>query len=162
MPSNPLDLLPGEGQAIGFVRSAIAKGISIGELRSKLAEQSINIREEALSRVYEYFSGPVNVATKYVQSVNLNARLNVSRLPVSATPLLRNFAYEVKISGIDVNTQEATSTFITVSTNKALSKQEAVDQATAMVEGNSEKYGIEGATGQVTTIFQNVEGIVTP
>lgn len=160
--ANILDLIKGEGQAINFIRSAASIGKGATETLAALREAGLGIRTQTFYEAFNYFLGPVDTGRKYISNVTLNAYPTIDRLPKSLTRTLRNFTYVTVVRGFDVNTGEVVEKNVTVSTNTLLTKQQAIDAAVGMVEGASERYGIEGAGAQVTDVFQNSGGLVTP
>lgn len=155
-----LDLIKGEGVAIGFIRSAFEQGLSASETLTALRESGKGLRTQTFYQIYNYYAEQTAPARSYFSNITLNAYPNINRIPESLTKQLRNFAYYTKVTGIDVNTGEIVTKDITVSTNELLTKQQAADLAVAISEKSGNRYGLEGASAKVTDVTKNQAGLV--
>jgi hypothetical protein len=159
--ANIIDFIKGEGAAIGFIKSALEAGKKATETLDALREAGLGIRAQTFYAAYNYLAGPVAEGKKYISNVTLNALPSIDRLPKSITTTLRNFTYSTLVRGFDANTGEIVEKNVNISTNTLLTKQQAIDAAVSLVEDNSGRYGLEGASASVTDVVQNSAGLVT-
>lgn len=160
--ANILDLIKGEFSAIQYIESLASTDLSPSEILSTLSNSGIQIRRAAGLTTINYFRGTVIPSSKYVQALNLNSYPTIVRLPLSATKLLRNFSYRVKLTGFLKTTGELVDNFINISTHSLLTKQQAIDAAVEIAGASDSKYSVTGASGKVTDIFQNSGGLISP
>lgn len=160
--ANILDLIKGEGLAVMFIKGLAETALSSTEILSQLRANGLGIRTQTGYNVINYFRNTVQPAGQYTKYLNLNSYPTIARLPLSATSQLRNFSYWIKLTGFDKNSGELSSSNIRVSSNNLLTKQQALDIAVAQAAGGGSGNSLDGASGQVTDIYQNSSGLVSP
>lgn len=156
------DFLYGEGQALGYIK----KGLDLGKTTSEIIE-SLNvagqlIRPDLATKVIEYLGTTILPDVKYIKQLQNFAQPNITRIPIAATKLLRNFSYSLTAQGINKATGEIVSQNISISTNTLLSKQQAMDMAADLAIGETKSGGLESAAVSVNGITQNPAGLVAP
>ena len=156
------DFLFGEGQALAYIIEGVEKGLGLEEIKSALDLGGIFTRANIVEQVYGYLQNAVLPAKQYVKQLQLNNLPNIARIPLSLTPQIRNFAYTVLVQGISASTGEIIERQITISTNQLLTKQQAIDLADELSQGETKSGGLESGAGEVTSISQNSAGLVMP
>lgn len=160
--ANFLDLLKGEGETIEFIKKAAETTKSATEILESLKAQGLGIRRQTGLQVISYLRENTIPARSYIASVNLTKLPTISRLPLSLTNQLRNFAYKALLTGVNSLTGEEQTRSITVSSSQLLTKQEALDIATSIADSDSQSGGLNGSTGVIAEITQNNAGLVFP
>jgi len=84
----------------------------------------------------------VEKAASVFKHLKLTAHPNVGRIPVALTGTLRDFSYRVSYEAF-TDEGERTKSFVTVSTNDLMSRQEAEDVALGYLEEMPKSYGVE-------------------
>lgn len=158
--ANFLDILKGEGPAIQIIRSLVNTPASATSIINTVRQSGYGIRTQTGFNVIAHLREVVAPATDYIKHVNLNAFPTIQRLPLSITKQLRNFAYNVEVTGVNKNTGEIQTKNVTISSNQLLTKQMAVDAAVSIADGSNRSYGVSGGSGQVVSVFQNSAGLV--
>jgi hypothetical protein len=162
--SGLFDFQPGEGRVIGIARSIVNAGQGVEEFNSAIEESGIKVRSEIASQVFDYFKNDVAAAQEYVGGLSSNARPLIANFPKSVTSQLRNFSYNVKVSGNFTGTSTETTRWVTVSTNSLLTPGEAAQVGISLVENarpdNKSSGGIDVSGASVTEIFQNSAGLI--
>jgi hypothetical protein len=158
--ANILDLLPGEGAVLSFIREAVEKGKAATETLAALRDSGLGVRTQTFYQAFNYLSGPVQTARKYIDSIGLNALPTINRLPPSLTTQLRNFSYHTVLEGFTAFSAQPVTRHIWVSSNSPLTKQQALDIAGEMATQDTQSGGLESASGRVTDIYQNSGGLV--
>lgn len=157
---NILDLIKGEGTLFPTLLSAINVFTSSTEVLAALKSVTGITNPNVLPAIADYVSQYTIPAIQYAKNLNLNSLPNISRLPYSLTTQLRNFAYNITLTGFDPNTGSLTDKYITVSSSSLLTKQQALDLAVARADIEGDRYALEGSSGTVTNIFQNSAGLI--
>lgn len=151
------------GKLSSIVLGAIERGVKAGQsgesILNGLKEIGEGIRRTDFFAAVNAVKGLETTSRPYIKSLTLNATPNIARIPKSLTKMLTNFSYKVELTGFDPDTEELNTIFVNVISQKVLTKQQAIDQAVEYTESNPERYAIEGASGKVTDIFQNVAGL---
>lgn len=158
--ANFLDLIKGEGLAVQFIKSVINTDRSASSILQELSDNGIGIRRQTGLQVINYLRNTALPASNYIDNLTLNSLPSIQRLAKSTTKQLRNFAYKVQLTGFDKFSNQLTKRNVTVSTNQLLTKQQALDIATALGESESQSGGITGSSGQVIEVTQNSDGLV--
>lgn len=154
------DLIDANGEVVMFIKSLINTPASAASILNSLRAGGLGIRTQTGYQLINYLRETLVPASSYIQTLGADKLPNVNKLATSVTNQLRNFAYVVKFTGKNTITGETTDNYITVSTNALLSKQQAIDTATAYAEGSGQSGNFEVDTAEVATVTVNRAGIV--
>lgn len=157
--AKPVDILPGEGWIIAFVKEAVAKGIGLEELQSTLAAAEKTVRLEAVTSAYNYLNTVVRPDLEYIKFLQQFAQPNLLRVPVNPVGQTRNFAYIIERQGINRLSGEIDTQMVQFEFNTLISKQEALDRSAEIQIPGAESDTLESYAATVTGIFQNPSGL---
>lgn len=158
---NILDILKSENPAVQLIQSLVTSTLPASTILQQVRDNGLGIRTQTAYQVINYLRDVTIPSRSYISSVNLNAYPTISRLPLSLTKQLRNFAYEVKLTGFSNLSGQLQDKYITISTNQLLTKQQAIDAATGLAATTTQSGSLNGASGQVTGVTQNIAGLVS-
>lgn len=133
-------LTKSERAALPFLTAAANQGLSANEALRQLSAAGMGIRRANALSIYSDLQDQVN-ARPYFKSVNLNARLDPSRLGQALTKTTGLYTYTVKSTGVNTLTGEKTERFVNVIADTLLTKQEALDTAQAIFDTAMDQYG---------------------
>jgi hypothetical protein len=156
------DFLYGEGEAVSFIKAFIAGGAEPPEILAALDNLGLTIRKELAQNVIDYLGKTILPDTQYIKQLQNYALPNITRIPVNVSRQARNFNYNVTFTGFKTGAQNISTSGVTVSTNVLLTKQQAMDIAASMVEGQFKSGDFETASPVSVTITQNPAGLVQP
>jgi len=160
--ANPFGFLYGEGQALAYIIEAVGKGLGLEETISAISSGGLSIASSKVEQVYNYLQNVVRPADEYIKYLQQFNYPNITRIPVAATKLLRNFSYQGQVQGISKLTGEIETRYMSLSTNALLTKQQAADIMGERAEGETGSGGLESAAVDITGIRQNPGGLVMP
>lgn len=160
--ANFLDLISSEAPIVSFIRGLINTPASARAILSQARSAGHSIGNATGLQVINYLRSEVQSPLSYVQNLANDKLPNLNNIGKSLTKQLRNFAYVVELNGVDALTGEGTTRHVTVSTNKLLTKQEAIDFAVNIVEDQPQGYNIVEFDSDVVNINQNAAGLIQP
>ncbi len=159
------DLIAGEGPqpwtkgmnaVLPAFQGLVRTGSSFNQALAAVREAGLRVNDKGANALWNALLNQ-QASRDYVSSVNKGARLDPSRLPASVTSLRKNFSYPVKITAVDIRSQEQTVNYYTITSNNVLSQQEAVDQALAQFN-KSYKGRVSDSAGQINgPILRNAD-----
>lgn len=138
--------------ALPTIRGAVARGVSGTVIERTLQRVGINVTQPTLTRVVTA-ERRRREAGAALQFLGRNRVPNPTRLPLSLTPIARQYAFLVELRGTSAATGEAVSKWITISTDSLMSRQELEDRAAELFEQDPEAYDV------VSPEFRLVEGM---
>ncbi len=139
----------------GAVRGAVARGVSDTAIGGILRRTGIDIPAGVADQVIakERRRRAQGAALQFLAR---RRTPNPDRLPLSLTPIARRYAFLVRISGVDVDTGEDITKFVTISSDELMSREDIERRAEQFLEDDPEKYKIRNAQ------FQLFEGMKSP
>lgn len=146
-------LTPSLRIALPFIQSGVERGLSANGIISALRGAGMGARRSSVLGVVRALQG-IKEQTGYLKYVRRDLSPDVSKLPNALTPIRKQYAYTVRLQGVDLAGNTAES-FVTVSTdNPALTRGE--------IEAEAQSYGLSsdrsGGYGNVTaTLFGGVK-----
>jgi len=155
------DLLPGEGLLVGLTKQ-LSKDPSLSgrSILRSLRLRGLGIRTATFYQLLSYFRNEQTTGASYVADLGLSEQPIAERLARSLTNTLRNYTYQIEVFGRDEETGQPSIRNLTISTNRLLSKQQAIQAAGKMwvLDPNENYQGqtFEGAT--VVSILRNSGG----
>ena len=153
------DFLPGEGQAYNLIRSLVKTPLGFAEIQQQVADAGYTVRGDLVNQIVGYYRSATGQAAQYASSLNLNAKPNINKLPQTTTKIGKNFVYVVNLKGTQFGGGGDIQQYITVSSSKLITKQQAIDTAMELGGNPDAQYGILAESGQVQEIYQNSGGI---
>jgi hypothetical protein len=96
----------------------------------------------------------------YISSVGLDKLPNPARFATPAYQMNDNYHYLVRVDGVDPETGERTTRYVTVASETVLTKQAALDTAGAYIETDPESYHISEYELTVENAFVNPTGVI--
>ena len=148
-----------ERAATPFIEALSASELSGNEILSTLKDYGIGIRRTNGLELIRQFRN-INSVKPYIDGLRLDRLPNPERLAESATNILRNYSYKVSLDGTHAVTGEKVTQYVTVSTNRLLNKQAAVDIATSMALEDPSLYPIDITHARITNVTKNPMGIL--
>lgn len=157
--STVLGLLHGFKEGATLLQEFLKQGIEYSEALSRINELGVSLIPEVSDKVFEYTVKSVIPQTKEILELPGHYLPNIASIPSSLTKLLRNFSYQVKLRGESQYGGQLEDRYISISSNKLLTKNEALEAAFGLAQENTKSGGINGATGEITSISQNAAGL---
>lgn len=157
--ANFLDLIKGEGPAVELIKSLVDTVSSGAEILRQVRESGLGISNSTGYQVINYLRDTYLPSTSALKNLANDTLPTINSIPKSVTELLRNFSYKVAVTGSDINTGETRKQYIQISSNQLLTKQQALDAASNIVEQSSKSGGITFDEADVESIQQNNAGL---
>jgi len=128
-------------RALPFIESGIARQLSLNQIQHTLNRAGLNTTLTETDFIVRAMLEQRLVGA-FVRDQAEEFVLDYSRLPAALTSTLREFSFEVQLSGINPFTGEPRVSFVTVSTDRFLSLQELEQAALSFNQpGNEEGSG---------------------
>jgi len=145
---------------IQFIRQAtLTSNLRPTAILTALRESGLTIRTQTFYQLSSMLRRQLSTSINYVQRLGLNELPNPSNLEKTLTDRDTNYTYLVEGYGIDEDTGDTIPQYVTVISNRLLTKVQVTDTATMMLLGN-EKYGLASLTSlNVIDIRQNRAGL---
>lgn len=123
---------PGGLGFLPFIRSLLEKlpGLSNAQIANRLTEAGISFDEGTLTENIQTLREAI-VRRPNILNTGLNQFANPQRMGRANTKTLRNFSFQVRITGLNPDTGETSQRFVTVSSNANLTKASVIEQALA-------------------------------
>lgn len=159
-PSALLAFLDLNNPVVQFIRDAtLTTNLRPTAILTALRASGLSIRTQTFYQVASVLRRQLSTSINYVQRLGLNELPNPPLLEKTLTDRDTNYTYLIQGHGIDEETGDVVPQYVTVISNRLLTKREATDAATFMIL-NNEKYGISELTSlQVVDIRQNRAGL---
>lgn len=141
-----------ERTALPFLRELAETDLSANAILSRLKENGLGIRRSNGLSIISQLRNVISTRP-YVANVGVNKQLTIDNLPTALTDIRRNFSYEIRIDGRLDATGEKASTYVTVTSDELLTKQEALDIAADYSDTDGTVYGISYDTATVTQVL---------
>lgn len=137
-----------------FVEPFIEDGVSSNEMIRQAQAAGLSIRRtNALDLIRQIKD--ITSTKDYVSSLNYNDLPNPNRLAKSVFSLSKQYSYTVQVNGYNNITSELDSQHISVTSDKLISKQDAIDTAMNYIDSQPDVYGLSPTGATVTNIRQS-------
>lgn len=145
---------------VQFIREAtLTTNLRPTAILTALRASGLNIRTQTFYQVSSALRRELSTSKNYVQRLGLNELPNPPLLEKTLTDRDTNYTYLIQGQGIDEETGDIVPQYVTVISNRLLTKREATNTATMMLLGN-DKYNLsELVSLQVVDIRQNRAGL---
>ena len=132
-------------RASPLIRRAVREGVSSRQLTQILRDAGLGIRRQTLLDLMRHESeriltGPV------LSALRLDRMPNPMRLPPALTKIRRAYSFTVRVRGEEFGTGIKMEQFVTITTDKLLTRGEIESLANLVVEKDLERYGLDIAT----------------
>jgi hypothetical protein len=135
----------------------VEAGLTGLEIQSALSEAGMGVRRSDLLSLIRGLKD-VELSRPYIASVRDDLRINPERLAPSLTRTLRNYSFNVALTGKDAETGETRIENVTISTSRLMTKAELKELALAMIPdlsaghlGSGHLVGLEDAEATIQT-----------
>jgi len=150
-----IDSLPKPARAaFSFLRPLAVSGMSVSAAHRHLTSAGIAIGRGSVSKAFSAILGDTQ-GLSYIAHVRSDYLPDPMRLPTSKTNTLRRYSYQILMTGTHSQTGEVIHEHITVSSNKLISKSDALAIAEEMVLSSPSSYAIDAIDSTVTAIYRN-------
>lgn len=123
------------------VRSGVSRGLSSGVIGRTLRKAGIPLPQPTVESVVTAERRRRAAATN-LQFLGRHRRPNPARLPLSLTPIAREYAFLIRVTGTLLDGRETVQRWITISTDQLLSREELEQMAQGYVEADPANYGV--------------------
>lgn len=137
-------------RALPFIERSVRTGVSSTALQSALAARGMGVRRTDLLDAIRHVRG-VSRRTNALASVRRDRRPDPMRIAIARTNIRRKFSFTLRIRGSADGTGERIERFITISTDKVLSRQELEETAAGVVDAERSNYPFEIDTVTLVT-----------
>lgn len=138
-------IVSGMGQAarnaLPIIRSGINQGLGADNLFQRLRTRFPGLRRHEV-RTIARAQRVIQAAAADLRFVNRNLRPDPSRLSPALTTLRRQFSFRVRVRGVDITTGEIRDSFVTITTDKVLTRGEIEDTADRFISQEPDRYGL--------------------
>lgn len=127
--------------AYSGIVSGVRQGLSTAAIGAKLRSGGLSIANDALREIAarERANWQHSLSLKFTP---LDRPINVARLPEALTVLRSQFSFTVEVRGRKMNSQESIRQYVTVTTNKELTRRQIENAARRAVVGGPSAEGI--------------------
>ncbi len=126
---------------VSFIRSGIAKGLSANKILNRLKLSPLGgMQRSNFLKVVRHIKR-IKQTRPYVDSVNLGKKIDFSRLAPSEYGHEKKYNFVVKLKGISKMTGENAEEWMTISTDREITKADAIFEAGVFF--GSGKYGLQ-------------------
>jgi len=140
-----------EGFLASFIKDMVEEGNPANKILADLKEAGVKIRRSTGLELIRKAKGIVK-SRPYVASVNYDKYPDPDRLPTAEFDISGEYGYHVKMTGRNRLTGEKFVRHTTISTNRLLTKREAVEAAMDYIAEAEEDYPFEFTAITVTDI----------
>lgn len=138
--------------ALSGIRGGVARGLGDSAIGRALRGAGVNVPAPTLTKVVTRERRRREASAK-LKFLPKNRKPNPARLPLSLTPIARNYSFLVEVSGIDKTTGEAVQKWITISTNELMDRDKLEEAASQMFGRDPDAYAVDSPS------FTLVEGM---
>ena len=126
-----------------LIRGGVTRGLSKRAINDLIkARDGRGLRSDFLGKAVNYAKGQRETGV-YLRNVGLDRMPNPSRLTTSKAHMTTRFRYEVRLRGINRLTGQVQDGYITVRTDRPLTRRGIEEEARKWSElGNRERYGV--------------------
>lgn len=137
MPGPRLDLSPKARQALPYIESGLARGLSGNAIQRELSLAGIGLRRTDLQEAIRGLRG-AELAADRLKFVRPDRRVDPSRLAPAITRQLREYSFRVRIEGVNAVTGETERRYVNVSTDRLLTAEDIDSIAASYVIQDAE------------------------
>ena len=116
-----------------YIESMVGEGIGAQEIYETLQSAGLGRRKQTVLNAIRAARN-ITLTRPYISSVGLDDMPNASRFAKAVFPQSKKYSYRVKISGIDDLNEEPDEQYISVVTDKVITKREAINTAYFYIE----------------------------
>ena len=136
--------------ALPIIRAGVKQGLTRNAIQALTREMGTGLRRSSLLQIITNVERQLATGPQ-LRNLNFNAVPNPNRLPEALTTIRRRFAYHVQITGLDVSSGQTRSRFVTVSTDRHLTRGQIEDEALDFALDDIDTYGLE----DVSTLLES-------
>lgn len=136
--------------AFPIIQRGVREGLSANAIQDVLSGRGLGIRRQTLLDLVRLERG-VQETINVLRFIHPGSRPNPDRLPEALTKIRRSFSFNVEVRARRLDTGEPFSQFVTVSTDRLLTRQQIEAQAIRAVERSPDRYGLEAEEALVST-----------
>jgi hypothetical protein len=126
--------------AYPLIAGGVRRGLSFESIGGIVRAEGLTIANDALRSAIRLERELVLAGTR-LRFLGFDTRPNPLNLPEALTALRREFSFTVEVLGHPTGGGSDVTQFITVSTDKLLTRREIEESARGAVEGNQGRYG---------------------
>lgn len=134
--------------AYPFIRRAVSEGMSVLDTQILLQEVLFPVPRNELLRVINAIRREFRLGAD-LREWPMRRVIGESVLHTAITPLRRRFSFEVLIRGIDTRTGNPRGQFITVTTDRLLTREQIEAEAERFAVGGEGSGGMEDVTAEL-------------
>ena len=142
MASLTLSLSASARRALPFIERSVRTGVSSTALQSALSARGMGVRRTDLLDAIRHVRG-VERRSNALASVRKDRKPDPTRIAIARTNIRRSFSFVVRVRGFDMVSGELTERFVTITSDKVLSRQEIEDAAQDMFEEGVSNYPMD-------------------
>lgn len=153
-----LDLSPSERLASEFLYPLLGQGLSANQALRQLSAAGLGIRRQSGLQLIKQIRAAATWGYR-AEAVKDDEYLPTEGMPPRFFNSGRNYAYVVRINGVDADTGESRDQFITILSDTAMTKEQLSDMAFGISEGNYREDGLEFRSMDLVTGYRNYESL---
>lgn len=155
-----LDLISQGGPVISFIREALSLGglTPTGILR-ELRASGLSIATQTFYQVVSYLKRQPGGGGSYLNQLGGDELPDPRQLNLTQSDRDTNYTILIQVTGTDPDTGELDTQYVTVISNRLLSKNQAIGVAGQMFAQNEERYSVSFGAAVVVDYRQNRAGL---
>ncbi len=142
-----------DAEKVNFIYSGVMRGLSGNSIQSALKLSPLGgMRRATIQKVVRHIKG-IKRASRYVKSVNYDKTLNPAKMSKSPYQHERNYNYIIKVTGKSDLTGARTEQNITITSDRLLTKAEALNYVDVDFPESESGEGITDYTAKVENVL---------
>ena len=135
-------LTPSARQAYPIIQRGVSEGLSANAIQTTLRSAGMGIRRQTLLDTVRAIKGVETVGGR-LRSLRLDRVPDPRRMPEALTTLRRAFSFRVELRGVEIDTGNPFTRFVTVTLDSPRTRQRIEQLAEQFVLDEPKRYGID-------------------
>lgn len=129
-------------RAYPIVRRAVREGLSANQTQLLLQRNDMGFRRRVLLDMFRFEKG-IQLKNVPLRTLGRSRFPDPSRLGEAITKIRRAFSFQLEVSGASIQTGETLTRFVTVTTDRLMTRAELEDMAGRTVAGDTSAYELD-------------------
>lgn len=142
-------LSPRARRAYPIVQRAVREGLSANQTQLLLQRNDMGFRRRVLLDMFRFEQG-IRRKNVPLRTLGRNRFPDPTRLGEAITKIRRAFSFQLEVSGVSIQTGETLSRFVTITTDRLMTRAELEDLAGRTVAGDTQAYELDLQAVQLT------------